>query len=62
MKTPKDKAKEILFKMYKVENGKKQKPNCFYTAKNSSIIAVNEILEVNDDNYWKEVKKELQNI
>jgi hypothetical protein len=63
MKTPKEKAKEILFKMYKVENGKNQKPNCFYIAKNSSLIAVNEILEVNqEDLYWKDVKKELEKI
>jgi len=62
---PKEKAKEIFFKMYKVENSKKEQPNCYYTAKNSSFVAVNEILNAQQGemvNYWEKVKEELKTI
>ena len=65
MTQPKEKAREIFFKMYKVENSKKEQPNCYYTAKNSSFIAVNEILHTQQGemlNYWEKVKEELENI
>ncbi len=59
--TPKQKAIELVDKMYGVTD---------YQAKQSALIAVDEILNNNkilfedvlNDQYWQEVKQELKNL
>jgi hypothetical protein len=60
--TPKEKAKELVIKMYSLD--------AFMTinmAKDSALICVDEILSINSvdkdydlSNYWEEVKKEIK--
>jgi hypothetical protein len=57
--TPKDKAKELVDKMYGVTD---------YQAKQSALIAVDEIIKILSEdinplvNYWHEVKKEIEKL
>jgi len=55
--TPKEKAKELVDKMYGVTD---------YQAKQSALIAVEEILKLDiyksDQWYWEEVKEEIEDI
>lgn len=70
--TPQDKAKELLDKMYNVEDYAGKYPMCFNTAKECALIAAEEIIEVistvyeHDWNilypYWNEVKQEIINL
>lgn len=62
--TPNEKAKELVDKMYFVDDPMGNYPMCFGTAKQCALIAVDEILyEVateNDCKWWQEVKQEIQ--
>jgi hypothetical protein len=61
--TPQEKAKELVNKMYGVTD---------YQAKQSALIAVDEIIEQNNlwinqtgkgtNNYWQEVKQEIEKL
>jgi hypothetical protein len=56
-----EKAKELLHRMYKVENAN------FYTAKNSSLIAIEEMLSsdyLKEDmvHFWVKVKEEVESL
>jgi len=62
--TPKEKAKELFEKMYFETTTK-------YDAKQCALIAINEIIDsltiknysdVDDYEYWKEVKQEIENL
>jgi hypothetical protein len=60
--TPKDKAKELLYKM-QLDWG----CNCCHNdwAKECALIAVDEIIKAVEgkyDDYWQEVKQEINNI
>ena len=70
--TAKEKAKELLDKMYMVEDHMGKYPMCFNTAKECALIAAEEIIDVistvyeHDWNvlypYWNEVKQEIINL
>jgi hypothetical protein len=57
--TPQEKAKELVDKMYGVTD---------YQAKQSALIAVDEIIKILSEdinplvNYWHEVKKEIEKL
>jgi len=59
--TPKEKAKELVDKMYGVTD---------YQAKKSALVAVDEILKNNkilfedvlNDQYWEEIKQEIEKL
>ena len=63
--TPKDKAQELVDKMYFVDDPMGNYPMCFETAKQCALIAVDEIrdnlpLITDIQNYWLQVKQEIQ--
>lgn len=69
--TPKEKANELVDKMS--YNDFDQYHNCsYYVAKNCALIAVDEIIEQNNiwikhtgkgtNNYWKQVKQEIEKL
>jgi hypothetical protein len=73
--TPKEKAKELFYKMFKVKDQMNNYPMCFDTAKQCAIIAVDEILweiikyadnskEYVTENakFWNEVKQEIEKL
>jgi hypothetical protein len=51
--TPKEKAKELFDKMYGVTD---------YQAKQSALIAVDEILSWNQTKFWEDVKQEIEKL
>lgn len=64
--TPKEKAEILLNKMYECADPLYKYPMCFDTARQTALIAVNEILEsfvINLSNdqleFWEQVKKEI---
>ena len=69
---PKEKAKELvdnfIDKMFYLRDGYNAS-EVFATAKQCSLIAVDEILDINSvdkdydlSNYWQEVKQEIENL
>jgi hypothetical protein len=62
--TPKKKAKKLVAKMFNAQS----KPYCFWEhAKQSALIAVDEILNLDDfsidgRDYWQEVKREIKKL
>jgi hypothetical protein len=64
--TAKEKAKELFDKMYMVDDPMGNYPMCFDTAKQCALIAVDEIYNsgllvfVDDEQYWHEVKQEIE--
>jgi len=63
--TPKEKAQELVDKMYFVEDSIGNYPMCFETAKQCALITVDEIrdnlpLITEIQNYWLQVKQEIQ--
>jgi hypothetical protein len=66
--TPKEKAKELFDKMYMVDDPMGNYPMCFDTAKQCALIAVDEIYNsgllvfVDDEQYWHEVKQEIEKL
>lgn len=64
--TPKEKAKELVFKMYSI-NQTEDRELLFNLSKKSAIIAVDEII-INGFNpqlpynYWQEVKEEIEKL
>ena len=67
---PKDKAKELFEKFQKPVDLAHKYPMCFDTAKQSAIIAVDEIIQAMDNvmlpnpfkQYWNKVKQEIEKI
>ena len=70
--TPKEKAEELVLKYLRVDNNTKEWFNT-HIAKQCALIAVDEILEViifnkyddkywEEEEYWKEVKQEIEEI
>ena len=68
--TPKEKAKKLFSKMYKVKDPMNGYPMCFDTAKQCALIAVDEILSITYqqdeliwlDDYYTEVKQEIEKL
>lgn len=69
--TPKEKAKELVGKMYLVDNVMGIYPMCFRTSKQCALIAVDEILMSYDTKhliypkevkYWQQVKQEIEKL
>jgi len=65
--TPKEKAQELVDKMYFVNDLIGNYPICFETAKQCALITVDEIrdnlpLITDIQNYWLQVKQEIQNL
>jgi hypothetical protein len=66
--TAKEKAKELFDKMYMVDDPMGNYPMCFDTAKQCALIAVDEIYNsgllvfVDDEQYWHEVKQEIEKL
>ena len=68
--TPKEKAKELVDKFWYVEPEESCDGMEYQMAQQSSLIAVDEILNYDNQfiqteeqfNYWKEVKQEIQNL
>ena len=71
--TPKEKAEELFLKMYNTEDPMGNYPMCFDTAKQCALIAVDEILKIEywalmemggrqEEEYWQEVKNEIEKI
>jgi hypothetical protein len=70
--TPKEKAKELVDKMYMVDDPMGNYPMCFDTAKQCTLIAVDELIdqcwsyrEIDLGlalEYWQEVKNEIENL
>lgn len=65
--TPKEKAKELFDKMYFVDDPMGNYPMCFDTAKQCSLIAVDELIKEVEHwqprvNYLNEVKQEIQKL
>jgi len=63
--TPKEKSQELVDKMYFVNDQIGNYPICFETAKQCALIAVEEIrdnlpLITDIQNYWQQVKQEIQ--
>ena len=63
--TPKEKSQELVDKMYFVNDLIGNYPICFETAKQCALITVDEIrdnlpLITDIQNYWQEVKQEIQ--
>ena len=64
--TPKDKAKELVDKMWNIDE--RYGSIGFYEAKQCALVAVDEILNINSvdkdvelSDYWEEVKQEIEN-
>jgi len=65
--SPQDKAEVLFDMMYNVEDPMCEYPMCFYTAKQCALIAVDEILELDDFSvegreYWQQVKTEIEKL
>jgi hypothetical protein len=69
--TPREKANEIFDKMYEADFVNDDYPMCFETARQCSIIAVDEILDSSlyyfDEMdkyviYWQQVKNEIEKL
>jgi hypothetical protein len=69
--TPKEKAKELVYKFYPSVQWKLGQEDCLDRAKRCALIAVNEILNfrtflksmpLEDIKYWQEVKKEIEKL
>jgi hypothetical protein len=68
--TPKEKAEELVNKMYQVDDVMGNYPMCFDTAKQCAIIALDKILDVIDRDmnyqnvyaYFLEVKQEIEKL
>jgi hypothetical protein len=66
--TAKEKAKELFDKMYMLDDPMGNYPMCFDTAKQCALIAVYEIYNsgllvfVDDEQYWHEVKQEIEKL
>ncbi len=63
--TPKEKAKELFDKMYNSKDQLRKYPMCFDTSKQCALIAVDEILKAVEgkyDDYWIEVKQEIEKL
>ena len=64
MMTPKEKAKELVYKFYPNVQWKLGQEDCLDRAKRCALIAVDEILKVihtnMEDRYWQEVKQEIE--
>ena len=69
--TQEDKAKELINKMYQVDDIMGNYPMCFDTAKQCALIAVNEIIKAKkldfgimslDYKYWEKVKLEIEKL
>ena len=69
--TPKEKAKELFDKFMEPVDGLHKYPMCFDTAKQCTLIAVDEIIEALHEHhwqnrliidYWKEVKQEIEKL
>ena len=66
--TAEEKAKELFYKIYKVNNPMGNYPMCFNTAKQCALIAVDEILNITlsyagkDYDFWQEVKIEIEKL
>jgi len=70
--TAKEKAEQLFDKFMRPIDGWHKYPMCFDTAKQCSIIAVDEILTQNNvwikqigkgtNNYWQQVKTEIENL
>ena len=67
--TPKDKAKELIYKFYPSVQWKLGQEDCLNRAKQCALIAVDEILNfrtflksipLEDIKYWQEVKQEIE--
>ena len=69
--TPKEKAEELVYKMYQVDDITGNFPMCLETAKECALIAVNEIIKAKildlgimslDYKYWEKVKLEIEKL
>jgi hypothetical protein len=69
--TKKEKAKDLINKMYQVDDIMGNYPMCFDTAKQCALIAVNEIIKAKkldlgimslDYKYWEKVKLEIEKL
>ena len=69
--TAEEKAKELFYKIYKVNNPMGNYPMCFNTAKQCALIAVNEISKAVESDwsfmerkqiFWQEVKIEIEKL
>ena len=60
--TAKEKAKEIFDKMYNVDDPMGNYPMCFDTSKQCALIAVDDVLDKDgyNNDYWQQVKQEIQ--
>ena len=67
--TPKEKAKDLVYKFYPSVQWKLGQEDCLDRAKQSALIAVDEVLnfttflhsiELADVYYWLDVKKEIE--
>lgn len=69
---PKDKAKELVDKMYMLDDPSGNYPMCFDIAKESALVAVDEMLKhmsfhfgqisLSTLEYWNQVKQEIQKL
>lgn len=67
--TPKEKAKQLYNKMWTFEDENDIESMSRYNAKQCALVCVNEIIEelntipfVNQNEYWQEVKKEINKL
>lgn len=68
--TPKEKAKELVDKMYMLDDPNGNYPMCFDIAKECALVTSNEVMMYLDQiilpnpfkQYWNEVKKEIQKL
>ena len=65
--TPKEKAKDLVYKFYPSVQWKLGQEDCLDRAKQCALIAVDEILKILEHSipekhtiYWQEVQKEIQ--
>jgi hypothetical protein len=69
IKTPKEKAKELVLQFYEVVKNKYPSTNGIPLAKQCAIIAVDEIIDAldkslidSDIEWWKQVKQEIEKL
>ena len=67
--TPKEKAKELVDKMYMLDDPNGNYPMCFDIAKECALVAVDEIIKSKpywntqeEFEYWYEVKHEIEKL
>jgi len=65
--TPKEKAKELVYKFYPSVQWKLGQEDCLDRAKKCALIAVDEIIQATIDDwshseYWQEVKQEIEKL